>query len=48
MSSNKKDYVRPTNPKQEGQYFMLIFDREIIGINNITQKEPTRMSVIEK
>ena len=48
MISNNKDYIRPPNQKQEGQHFMLRLDREIIGINNIPQKEPTSMSVIEK
>ena len=45
---NSKDIVRPPKPTQEGQTFMLILDRDSIGVNNSSRKEPTSMSVIEK
>ena len=45
---NKKYFIRTTETTQEGKAFVLILDMDSIGINNIPQKEPTSISVIEK
>ena len=43
-----KYFVRPPRSTQEGQDFMLILDRDSIGINNSPQKEPISMYIIEQ
>ena len=47
VNSNSKYFVRPPKITQEGQEFVLILDRDSIGINNNSRKEPTRIYVIE-
>ena len=45
---NSRYFVRPRKRTQEGQAFMIILERDSIGINNSSGKEPTNMSEIEK
>ena len=48
LKFNSKYFDRTPKLTQEGQAFMLIFNREGTEINHIPQKEPTSMPVIEK
>ena len=48
MKSNGKYFVKPSKHTQEGQALMLIFDRDSIEVNNNPQKEPTKMTIMEK
>ena len=47
VNSNSKYFVRPPKITQEGQEFVLILDRDSIGINNSSWRETKSMSVIE-
>ena len=43
-----KYFIRPPKPIQQGQDLLLSLDRDSVGINNSSQKEPNSMSVIEE